>query len=159
MVQATLSWWQAILETPHKWRGQQFTIYPGAEPEEFRRRPKHGVPRQTHDDTLKNSHLHFTCHLRWSLHSMVLVCLQYVQSVLCVMCVSLYVHPSLFCVHGHSWEKYFPYLCKKKSWKPFVKAGENFQCPETRNISGDLHSTTLWNLWPSACWWNQPFVP
>lgn len=87
---------------------------------------------------------------------MVLVCLQYVQSVLCIMCVSLYVHPSLFSVRGHSWEKCFPYLCKKKkSWKTFFNSGKNFQCPKTRNTSGDLHSTLVSNLWPSACCWRS----
>lgn len=88
---------------------------------------------------------------------MVLVCLQYVQSVLCIKCVSSYVHPSLFSVRGHSWEKCFPYLCwkKKNSWKTFFNSGKNFQCPETRNISGDLHSTRVSSLWPSACCWRS----
>lgn len=91
---------------------------------------------------------------------MVLVCLQYVQSVLCIKCVSLYVHPSLFSVRGHSWEKCFPYLCLKKKKnleKLFVNSGKNFQSPETRNISGDLHSTLVSNLWPSACCWRSDF--
>lgn len=83
---------------------------------------------------------------------MVLVCLQYVQSVLCVKCVSFYVHLFMY-IHpclvfmdilGKS---IFHVIVKKKKKKnlekAFMKAGENFQCPRNGNISGDLCSTLL----------------
>lgn len=102
--------------------------------------------------TLWKSHLHFTCHLRWSLHSMVLVCLQYVQSVLCVKCVSfyvhlfMYIHPCLVFMDILGKSIFYVIVKKKKKKnleKAFMKAGENFQCPRNGNISGDLCSTLL----------------
>ena len=76
------------------------------------------------------------------------VCSKCIVRKVCVFLrTSFHVHPSLFSVHGHSWEKYFLCHCKKKKKKnlekAFMKAGENFQCPRNGNISGDLCSTLL----------------
>lgn len=46
------------------------------------------------------------------------VCSKCIVRKVCVFLrTSFHVHPSLFCVHGHSWENYFPCHFKKKKKK------------------------------------------
>lgn len=69
------------------------------------------------------------------------------------VCLCMYIHRCF--VFMDILGKSIFHIFVKNLEKPFVKAGKNFQCPETRSISGDLHSTVLLNLWPSACCWRS----
>lgn len=78
---------------------------------------------------------------------MVLVCLQYVQSVSCVKCVSfnvhffMYIHPCLVFMDILGKSIFHVFVKRKNLEKAFVKAGKNFQCARNRNVSGDLRFT------------------
>lgn len=69
----------------------------------------------------------------------------------------MYIHPCFVFVDilGKSVFHIFVKKKKKNLEKPFLNSGKNFQCPETRNISGRFHSTLVSNLWPSACCWKS----
>lgn len=118
--------------------------------------------------TLWKSHLHFTCHLRWSLHSMVLVCLQYVQSVLCVKCVSFYVHLFMY-IHpclvfmdilGKSIFYVIVKKKKKKSWKSLYESWWEFSVSQEREYFwGFMFYVTFWICDPLPAVEGQPFQP